>query len=333
MATNIDVVWGAADQSKRDRLLTALAAEGFVPHPRDATDVDPSRPCVAIWEREDAAEGFGRLAELDEAARNGRLVSVLLEKTPLPAGLSPHPLVDLVNWRGSSENVSFADLVSTLTIAARDCKPVTIGGKISSRLRRLLAGFTVVAVLGFLLAFTMNVLAVQNNLCSIRFSQPNVSDMCGYLGLGGKPAREERLAWESRPMGSCDALRAHIERFPDGALRSTAADMLDGQRTIEEEDWVPDEQQLPLFVPIGGGFADRATAEADARERTRAQASQLCSGLAATDSYRLVSSPVSPDTWSCDTTTSGHYCGFDGVALCALERQVRTNRYLCGAAP
>lgn len=333
MATTIFVVWGSTDEGKRERLILALRAAGFAPDVGGAFDAVLSCPCLAIWSRADATGAFGRLAGLIKAASDGRLISVLLEATPLPVGLASHPVVDLSNWRGSRDNPAFSELVGKLKVAAQDCAPKTVGAAVTRRMRRLLGGVTVLVVLGFAFAFTMNVLAVQNNLCSINFVQPNLSDICGSLGLGGKPEREERLAWEGRALGSCDALRTHIQQFPNGALRSTAADMIDGRRTVPEETWVPDELRLPIYEPIGDGFADRATAEADARVRATAQAMTLCEVSAAADIYRLQSAGVTPDTFICDTTASGSYCGFDGKAVCTLERLQTTNTEFCGEAP
>ena len=333
MPTEIDTVWRSVDPVKRDRLLAALATQGFVPASDATQKITLDRPCIAIWARDDLQDAFGQLDSLNEAARTRRLVSVLLEKTPLPASLAPHPVIDLVNWRGSTDNASFETLVTALSVAAKDCGPATIGGHASRRVQRLIGKVTVVAVIGFLFWAVMNVLAVQNNLCSIRFVQPHLSDMCGYFGLGGKPDREERLAWEARPAGSCEALRVHIDRFQTGALRDVAADILNARRLVQDETWVADEQLLRLYVLIGEVFPDLPSAQADARERTLAEAEQLCSGFAATDAYRLLSSGVSVETWSCDATTAGHVCGFDGMARCSLERAVRTIRETCEVVP
>lgn len=333
MATPIAVVWRSADETKRERLILALKAAGFAPDLGGAREDDPSCPCLAIWSRADAAEGLGQMESLTKAASSGRLISVLVEAAALPSSLPAHPVVDLANWRGSRDNSAFAELVGKLKVAAQDCAPKTVGAVLTGRMRRLVGGVTVLAVLGFVFAFTMNVLAVQNNLCSINFVQPNLSDICGAWGLGGKAEREERLAWEARPLGSCDALRAHIQQFPDGALRSTAADMIDGRRLVTEESWVPDEQRMPIYLPIGTGFPDQATAEADASNRVSAQAKMLCDGLASTGVYRLLSATFSPDAFTCDTSSSGHYCGFDGQAICTLERRQTTNIEYCGEAP
>ena len=252
------------DEGKRERLIIALRAAGFAPDLGGDIGADVSCPCLAIWSRADAAGAFTRLAGLTKAASEGRLISVLMEATPLPPGLRSHPVVDLSHWRGSRDNPALSELLGKLKLPAQDCAPKTVGATVTRRMRRLLGGVTVLVVLSFAFAFTINVLAVQNNLCSINFVQPNLSDICGALGLGGKPEREERLAWEGRLLGSCDALRTHIEQFPNGAFRTTAADMIDGRRTVSEEGWVPDEHRLPIFEPIGDGFVNRAMAEADA---------------------------------------------------------------------
>lgn len=330
MATPIAVVWGDVDETRRERLIHALKAAGFAPDLGGPRQDDPSCPCLAIWSRADAAEGLGHMESLTRAADAGRLISAMVEAAALPSSLPAHPVVDLTNWRGSRDNPAFAELTGKLKVAAQDCAPKTVGAVLTRRIRRLVGGVTVLAVLGFVFAFTMNVLAVQNNLCSINFVQPNLSDICGAWGLGGKPEREERLAWEARPVGSCDALRTHIQQFPDGALRSAAADMIDGRRITAEESWVPDEQRMPIYLPIGAGFPDLATAEADASNRVSAQAKMLCDGLASTDMYRLLSATVSLAAFTCETSSSGHYCGFDGQAVCTLERRQITNTEYCG---
>ena len=65
--------------------------------------------------------------------------------------------------------------------------------------------------------------------------QPQISDMCGALGLGNRATKAERVAWEGRKPGSCEALRTHIEHFPDGAYHDKAADMLAARRTTKVE--------------------------------------------------------------------------------------------------
>jgi len=115
MATNISVVWGCADDGKRERLMMALSAAGFAANRAGDINADPSCPCIAIWSRADMVAAFGRLADLNAAVRDGRLISVLLEATTLPPGLASHPVVDLAKWRGSRDNPAFAELVGKLT--------------------------------------------------------------------------------------------------------------------------------------------------------------------------------------------------------------------------
>lgn len=72
------------DEGKRERLIIALRAAGFAPDLGGDIGADVSCPCLAIWSRADAAGAFTRLAGLTKAASEGRLISVLMEATPLP---------------------------------------------------------------------------------------------------------------------------------------------------------------------------------------------------------------------------------------------------------
>lgn len=97
MPTEIETVWQYVDPTKRDRLLTALGTQGFVPASAGTQRITLDRPCLAIWARGELLDAFGQLDTLNEAASSKHLVSVLLEKTALPVALAPHPVFDLAN--------------------------------------------------------------------------------------------------------------------------------------------------------------------------------------------------------------------------------------------
>ena len=333
MTTTIFLISGRDVEAKRQRIILALQDVGFSLNLNADLDADPSCPCIALWSRIDATDAFGLKTELAKAANDGRLISVLLDASMVPTDLASHPIVDLSKWRGSRDNPAFIELIGKLKVAAQECAPKTATAKAARRLRLLTKGLKVAAVLGLAYTAVTLFLSNQNTVCSITRLQPNLSDMCGAMGLGGKPEREERLAWEGRPSGSCQALRDHIQRFPNGALRSAAADLINGRHILAESSWIADEQRLPVVVPMGDGFSERTLAEADAWDRSMRQATMLCEGFAATDTYRLVAAALTPDSFSCDFTASGHYCGFDGAVACALERQQTTTRELCGEVP
>jgi hypothetical protein len=135
-------------------------------------------------------------------------------------------------------------------------------------------------------------------LCTIPGPQPGLSDGCGALGLGGRPNRSARLAWESRTPGSCAALREHISRFSGGAYRSEAADLLTARRTSTLETWVPASRTLALFEPAAQPLGIEFRALQGAR-------------------------------WSCTHGPTGTACGFEGHAQCELSESRRTEQEHC----
>jgi len=140
------------------------------------------------------------------------------------------------------------------------------------------------------------------------------------------------LAWENIPTGSCSGLKNHIEQFPDGPYYLTAAVMLQARQKTFNERWVSEQQRLPLYVTIGVQKAakDEESAKQFAADRGQADVDKLCQGYAATGSYRFQSASSEVKVWTCDEMSAGHYCGFDGEAVCSLERLERTAQYTCG---
>jgi hypothetical protein len=152
--------------------------------------------------------------------------------------------------------------------------------------------------------------------------QPRISDWCGALGLGHRPTRTERIAWESRAPGSCAALRVHVERFPEGAYRAVAADRIAARRVTHTETWEPATRRLVLFVGEGDvAYRDEPAAHAAALGRAQVTAERLCKGFAATASYRLTSAKPTVQTWNCSRASGGVRCGLEGEAVCEVEER------------
>ncbi|KMW60724.1 hypothetical protein AIOL_000888 [Candidatus Rhodobacter oscarellae] len=176
----------------------------------------------------------------------------------------------------------------------------------------------------------LNILELQNNLCSINFQQPHLSDFCGKWGLGDKPERTERLAWEAREPNSCQALRRHMEQFPDGALVGLAADHLNAKTLVVDERWVPDQVSWPYTASVpGDGAIDEATAKTKTMNAAAQEAETICKAYAESDLYRFKSVTLQEPKWECFELLSGHFCGFDTKQICQLERLERTNREVC----
>ncbi|MEP3673279.1 MAG: hypothetical protein ABJM86_10030, partial [Hyphomicrobiales bacterium] len=200
-------------------------------------------------------------------------------------------------------------------------------------IKRWWTGLTVTAVLGASVFFSFNILSLQNNLCSINFAQPRISDFCGSLGLGGKPKKEERIAWGRVSPKSCDALRTHIDTFPAGAFRDDAADILEARETRKEPYWTADTKSLTFFViQDGDGLSDKKSAQDEAFQRGKSKAKRLCSSFSNTSLYKLISSEPKVGKWSCSAHSSGYICGFEGHAACNLQVKRIKEVEVCGGS-
>jgi hypothetical protein len=173
--------------------------------------------------------------------------------------------------------------------------------------------------------------SAQDQVCGVSFFQPHVSDVCGALGLGNRPTKTERIAWEGREPGSCAALRAHIERFPQGAYHHDAADILAARRVTQMEIWTPSTRRLALFVGQDDAFSsDEAAAQTAALTRGQVSAEQLCKGFAAATSFRFTSAKPTVQTWHCSPVARGVACGLEGEAVCTVEERRVQELEACG---
>lgn len=289
---------------------------------------------VVVWTcASTSADGGFVKDEAARAARRQILVPVMLDKVEPPLGFGELQAVDLTRWRGSARDPFVLDLVAAIRAKMEGrAVPPPLGPM--KRLRRRLTMGGAVSVLALLgSAFAANTLNLQERTCAMPLAQPWLSDTCGALGLGARPARAERIAWAQRPNGDCDALRQHLKQFPEGAYRVTATAMLSARKVTVAEQWLP--VQRPLRLALGRDAPPAATAaaaRADAMERGRKKAQLLCQDFGASGLARYRSADVEPQEWQCDTIGGGTVCGFEGKALCALEEVSRAQRETCDAA-
>jgi len=157
--------------------------------------------------------------EAGQGKRRGILVPVRLETVAPPLGFGEMQAVDLSRWSGSAQDAEFADLCAAVRAKLSGSTPPPASGPTRRLPRRLTYG-SVVSAAG------VNLFGVQKRLCAADWLQPCLSDLCGALGVGQRPSRDERLAWEGREPTSCAALRSHLARFPDGFYRAQASALL-----------------------------------------------------------------------------------------------------------
>lgn len=312
------------------QLSQALKREGFEiagTGPLDAAP-DVAAVSVIVWDEHSLGVAAMILADLPHPER---AISVLLERNIPPAAASSMPVIDLSAWRGSAQNLSFRDLLATIRAMIAHVPPPSRNTALRRMVRRSIAGGAAFALLSGLFAFLANVASFQENICSVSTLQPEISDFCGMLSFGGKPSREERLAWAALPQGDCTAIAAHARRFPDGAYRAKAAELINTAKVTRDEVWTPDVKRLPMFAPQdGASAADLSAAKAQALERAQATADKLCLGFAATAIYRATDATPEPKDWSCSEYASGTVCGFDGTVACGLEVRTIVETRWCG---
>jgi len=187
------------------------------------------------------------------------------------------------------------------------------------------------ALLSVLWVVYDDVSSQDSTICSAPVFQNAISDACGDAGLGGRPSAEERLAWEALPAGDCEALRGHVARFPEGAFREIATDLLTARQTSARETWAP--REAPVEVVIGFGdaaFASLAEARADALERAREDATGQCGSLVVTGRFRLLGASAREDALICTSGNGGRQCRYDGLAACAVEARRTDEIETCG---
>ena len=331
--TKIFVSYKREDEASVGRLVQALetiglelwwdrglpAGESWRANIQGALD---SAKCVIVaWTHESTgpAGDFVR-DEAGQAKARGILVPIILERGARPPlGFGELQAIDLAHWRGDANDPFFRDLVAAVH-AKLEGKPVPPARGPTARLvRRLTYGGIASAGTAALFAFAMNLMQVQNQVCAIPLGQPWVSDACGAIGLGERPTRQARLAFEALPSGDCAALEAYRDRYETSPLREIADSRLNARTAIQEERWVAGERRLALFA--GGAN------ENEARGRAETRAEQLCRGFTATTQFRLDRSEHS-GAYSCEDGA----CGITGEAVCHLHERQVIEQDTCGAS-
>ncbi len=254
-----------------------------------------------------------------------------MDKIDPPLGFGEVQAIDLTHWKGSRRDPFFKDLCAAIQ-AKREGREVPPARGYAERMRRRLMYSTLsFALLAIPVAFGLDFLGLQNRSCTIPVLQPAVSDLCGALGLGDRPAKSERLSWESLQPGSCEDLREHIDFFPEDVYADEASRRLAARREIQIESWVPAAHRLTLFVgQQTNGLQTEETAKKEALDRGAVSAERLCKGFSATAPFRYVSSSPDAQSWNCESVNEKFACGFEGEAVCQLESREIQVQETCG---
>lgn len=286
---------------------------------------------VVAWSRASVGPDGGFVR--DEATRalaEQRLIPVLLDRVQPPLGFGELQAVDLTRWKSNANDPFLLDLVALIRakLERREAPaPTAPRGRLA---RRIWAGGGVSAMLIAGTTLGVNAFSVQDRICSVGVE---VSDACGALGAGRRPTREERLAWAALPTGSCPALRDFVERYPEGAYRGAAADLITARRVTTSEQWVAAEQQLALYVSSGDGAANESAARAAALARGNTLAERRCRDFSASGAFRFIRARLEPEEWICRADGGGMSCAIEGRAICELQQRELVETETCGSSP
>jgi hypothetical protein len=268
----------------------------------------------------------------DEAARakaRGVLVPILMDNVIPPLGFGEIQAMDLSHWRGGAKDPFIMDLVEVCR-AKLENRPAPPRRAPAMRLmRRAVAGSG--AALAAVLATVAgtNLFEVQDRVCTAPLGQPGLSDACGALGLGHRPAAAERISWQNRPPGSCPALREHIRRFPGGVYRAQAADLLAGLTLTRSAAFTDETRAARGYVRQSERpFATLAAAQDDAR--ARAQADALSTVCVPRDAFERSGGAVLADVrFDCRASPGGaQACAADYAVTCKVRVRALSER--CG---
>lgn len=295
-----------------------------------ATALDSAACVIVLWSYASVGpEGSFVRDEANRAYGSGNLIPVRIDKVEEPLGFGELQSVDLRHWRRNRRDPFFRDLVAAVQ-ARMDGRPVPPPrGHIIRLARRAIAGSVAFSFMVMIGGFGLNSFGSQDRICALSIGQPIVSDICGATGLGHRPNKAERMAWEGQAKGSCDALREHIRQFPDGAYRSRAADLLAGAKLERSASPMAVSRVANSYVRENEISLDsEKMAKAAAFTRAEQDAARtIC--LARDENEKVTGINVEPIIFSCRPGFSGGFkCGLDYRANCLVE--VSMLEEICG---
>jgi hypothetical protein len=223
----------------------------------------------------------------------------------------------------SAESIWFRLRARIAAMGRRDARRIAALPRFgAARLRRSLRRATLIGLAATLIGFGFNLWSAQDRACSISLAQPVASDLCGSLGIGHKPKRAERLAWENLPPGDCGALERFARQYGNGAKGSLATQLLMLRRTVRDPrvgEFAFD-ALAPGYARQGSTpFATRREAEAGARQEAIEDArKRYCAPSESSD--RLLRVELISFTPVCAPNVPGYgiRCGADYQARCVM---------------
>lgn len=332
--THVYIAYKRADLARVTQLAEALTAAGIhVWYDQELPGSESWRAslemhhreagCIlAVWSIESTGpDNHWVLEEASPAIRAGKLVQIRIDNARPPFGFRELQCLDLSHWRGNPRYLALQDVIEAVDAKLKG-EPAPVPQWPRRRTQRLLARYGVSsAAVAAALSLVFNTFGAATRVCTVPGLQPGLSDLCGSIGLGGRPSQAERLAWEALPPHDCEALGAHIRAFPHGVHALDANNLLTAGKVSQVITWMPAERPLPFTELVTDApSANLAAARKAAIAHAVGRMEEMCRGLAISGHlfrYRGLGPPVVRE-WSCQNLPAGTSCGWSGDAVCKL---------------
>lgn len=283
--------------------------------------LDAAKCVIVVWS-EASVSPAGEFVhdEAGRAKRRGVLLPLCIDRVDAPIGFGETQTLNLVGWKGNDRDPRFADVrdaVQAIVAGGPRPTPKALG----KRLQLWAAATAACGIAAAVVGFVGDLAGLQNSLCRV----PGVRGVCSHFALGGVATPAEQASWDARTPGDCAALRAHLSRFPNGALADEAARRLQASDTAIDPHWRRQERTVALAVPLGEPhFRTLDAAKSDALRRAAEEAAIACAPYGQLEQYRLAGASAVVRTWNCTALgdAASWTCGFRGDANCHIEVRV-----------
>lgn len=201
--------------------------------------------------------------------------------------------------------------------------------------QRITFGGLTSTLIGFLIALITNYDNAATSVCTVALIQPELSDGCGWVGLGNRPTRNERIFWQTRRPRLCEDVRRYVDFVGRGDFRGAylaeANAILAAKRVSTSDRFAPSTRMLSLYVMASDtAAASESTSRARAMALAQDQATRDCRAFAQSTMFKFEGAEVDSQRWRCEPSGGGVACSLEGQSVCHLLERQPAETETCG---
>ncbi|GAB4199285.1 MAG: hypothetical protein Tsb002_34730 [Wenzhouxiangellaceae bacterium] len=159
---------------------------------------------------------------------------------------------------------------------------------------------------------------------------PGIHQACSWRGWGGVPTTEQVAEFLDAQAQGCDGLRRYLTGTLPTVLRDEADRLLRRKQEIIEQEWVVNDQTLPLYQNrTSKAYHDEATAREATTQAAQQQSDKQCGNAANSLNGKLLNQELKITAIDCDNSTRGWQCSLTGTSHCQLNIPTSVTREQC----